>query len=50
MLISSSMLRENDDCFLDDWTVDRVSARVALPIRVVRQSGEDFVRALHGLA
>ncbi len=50
VLISCSMLRENDDCFLDDWTVDRVSARIGLPVRVVRQSGEDFVRALHGLS
>ena len=46
VLISCAMLRENADQFLDDWTVDRVAAAVGLPIRVVRQPGEDLVRAL----
>ena len=49
-LISCSMLRENGDQFLDDWTVDGVSRSAGVPIRVVRQPGEDLVRALWELA
>ena len=46
VLISCGMLRENADQFLDDWTVAGVSAETGFPIRVVRQPGEDLVRAL----
>ncbi len=46
VLISCGMLRENENQFLDDWTVDGVSAETGFPIRVVRQPGEDLVRAL----
>ncbi|MBQ8072279.1 MAG: DUF512 domain-containing protein [Clostridia bacterium] len=46
VLISCAMLRENADCFLDDWTVAQVIETVGMPIRVVQHSGEDFIRAL----
>jgi len=49
VLISCSMLRENEERFLDDWTVSQVSQEIGMPVRIVRQSGEDFVRALYGL-
>ena len=45
-LISCGMLRENDDQFLDDWTVSGVSEAAGISIRVVRQPGEDLVQAL----
>ena len=49
VLISCNMLRENEDRFLDDWTVSQVAQASGIPFRVVRHSGEDFVRALYGL-
>ena len=48
VLISCSMLRENDDSFLDDWTVERVKKAVGMPVRVVQNNGEDLIRALCG--
>ena len=36
----------DEDQFLDGWTVDGVSRSAGIPIRVVRQPGEDLVRAL----
>ena len=49
ILISESMLRENSDCFLDDMTFDEVRQAVQKPIRVVKNTGESFLRALYGL-
>ncbi|MBQ9211848.1 MAG: DUF512 domain-containing protein [Clostridia bacterium] len=49
VLISSSMLRENEDSFLDDFTVPQLQALTGLPFRVVQNRGEDFVRALYGI-
>ena len=49
VLISCTMLRENEDRFLDDWTVNQVALETGIPFRIVRHSGEDFVRALYGL-
>ena len=46
VLISCSMLRENEDSFLDDWTVERVTKETGMPIRVVKNNGEDLVKAL----
>lgn len=48
VLISSSMLRENDHTFLDNFTVEEVSSMAEMPIRVVRNQGEDFIKSLWG--
>lgn len=48
VLISAGMLRENDHVFLDDLSVEEVSRRAGLPIRVVQNHGEDFILALWG--
>ena len=47
VMISASMLRENTDCFLDDMTLDEVRCRLGKAVRVVENSGEDFIRALY---
>ena len=49
ILISASMLRENTDSFLDNITLDGVREKVGIPIRVVQNNGESFLRALYGL-
>ena len=46
VLISESMLRENSDCFLDDYTLERVQDIIGKPIQVVRNTGESFISAL----
>ena len=48
-LISCSMLREGESVFLDDCTLPQVESRAGIPIRVVQNRGEDFLRALWGL-
>lgn len=48
-LISESMLRENTDTFLDDMTLRELESRLPFPVRVVRNTGECFLRALYGL-
>ncbi len=47
-LISCSMLRENGDVFLDDLSVPDVERMTGLPLRVVRNRGMDFLKALYG--
>ncbi len=49
ILISESMLREGTDCFLDDSTVTEVQERLGIPIRVVENHGDCFLKALYGL-
>ncbi len=49
ILISESMLRENTDCFLDDTTVTEIQTRLGIPIRVVDNHGDSFLKALYGL-
>ncbi len=49
ILISESMLRENTDCFLDDSTVSEVQKTLGIPIRVVENHGDCFLKALYGL-
>jgi len=46
VLISESMLRENTDCFLDDYTLEKVQDVIGKPIQVVRNTGESFISAL----
>ena len=49
ILISASMLRENTDCFLDGYTVQEIQRELKIPIRVVPNTGESFLRALYGM-
>ena len=49
VLISCSMLREGEDCFLDDRTVQETQDHIGIPIRVVQNHGEDFLNALYGV-
>ena len=46
VLISESMLRENTNCFLDDYTLEKVQDAIGKPIQVVRNTGESFISAL----
>ncbi len=48
ILISSTMLREQTDCFLDDMTLKEVEARLKHPVHVVENTGESLIRALRG--
>ena len=48
VLISCSMLQENKDNFLDGYTVTEIEEKTGLPIRVVKNTGEDFLNALFG--
>lgn len=47
VLISESMLRENTECFLDDMTLEDVRKRIGKPVRIVENTGDSFIRALH---
>ena len=49
VLISRSMLRENDNCFLDNWTVDDVARKTGLSIQPVANNGQSFLNGLYGL-
>ena len=44
--LSSSMLREQTDRFLDDMCLKEVEERIGIPVRIVENQGEAFVRAL----
>ena len=46
VLISRSMLRENEELFLDDLSVKEIETQTGTRIRVVRNTGEDFLNAL----
>ena len=46
LFIPQNMLRHGDDVFLDDITVKEVSETLRIPVRIVRQDGADFLRAI----
>ena len=46
VLIPSVMLRHEGDLFLDNMTVDEVSARIGAKMRVVPASGDALARTL----
>lgn len=48
LLISDSMLRYEQDCFLDDVTLEQVSAALGVPIIPVPQDGAALLTALMG--
>lgn len=49
VLISASMLRENTDCFLDNRTVRELEQELDIPVRIVANTGESFLKALYGM-
>ena len=49
VLISSAMLREKTDTFLDDVTLAQVRQELGVPIRVVSHAGESLICALRNL-
>ena len=49
LLIPDSMLRYENDRFLDDVTVDELSKELNVELVVVKNSGEDFVGAVTGI-
>ena len=46
LLIPQNMLRSGEDVFLDDMTVDELSAKLGVPIRIVKQNGADLLDAI----
>ena len=48
ILITKSMLREGEDIFLDDMTLDEAQAKLGVPITPVPDDGADLLYALRG--
>ena len=49
LLLPVNTLRRGEEVFLDDVTVDDVRRELRIPVRIVWDDGEDFVRAVLGL-
>ena len=50
VLITECMLRDQEDVFLDDMTLDEVRASLGVPVVPVGRRGEDLLDALLALA
>ncbi len=48
LLITKNMLRHGENVFLDDVTLQEVTAELGVDIRVVGQDGADLIRAIFG--
>ena len=48
LYVSSCMLRDRENVFLDDLTKEEVSRTLGVPLGTIDNEGEDFVRALAG--
>ena len=48
ILITKSMLREGEDIFLDDMTLEKAQNALSIPIRPVYNDGADLLYALRG--
>ena len=48
ILICRDMIRNEGDLFLDDITVDEVRKALPAPLRIIRNTGESFWRAISG--
>ncbi len=46
ILICGTMLRDRSDTFLDDLTIDGLENTIQIPVHVVENTGESFIRAL----
>jgi hypothetical protein len=49
LLISESMLKANDDVFLDDYTVKMLEEQLNIKLTVVKNNGKDFILKAIGL-
>ncbi len=49
ILICRNMLRDQSDSFLDDRTVRDVELSTGIPVRIVENNGESFVRAVRSV-
>lgn len=47
LLIAGNMLRENEDCFLDDVTLTEIRAALPYPVQAVQNNGSALLRALY---
>ena len=48
LLIPCSMLKADEDVFLDDYTVKQVADALQVPVDIVKSSGQDLVDAVLG--
>ena len=48
ILITKSMLREGEDIFLDDMTLEQAQSELGIPIHPVHNDGADLLYALRG--
>ena len=48
LLIPCSMLKADEDVFLDDYTVKEVSEALQVPVDIVKSSGQDLISAFLG--
>ena len=48
LLLPQNMLRNGEEVFLDDITVDEVSKSLGVPVRIVKQDGADLLCAFLG--
>jgi putative radical SAM enzyme (TIGR03279 family) len=48
LLLSSNVLRSNEDVFLDDITVQEMEKALQVKVDIVKSSGTDFVKAVLG--
>ena len=50
LLISRSMMKADEDLFLDDYTVGMLESRLGIRIGVVGNSGRDFIEKILGIS
>ena len=46
LLIPCSMLRADEDVFLDDYTVEQAAEALQVPVDIVKSSGQDLIDAI----
>ncbi len=46
LFISSNMLRDAGDLFLDDWSLSELSDKLGVPIQPVNTDGAEFIRSI----
>ncbi|HOA85744.1 MAG TPA: DUF512 domain-containing protein, partial [Bacillota bacterium] len=48
LLIPAAALRQGDDIFLDDMTIDELSVTLGVPIRAIANNGSELLHAMLG--
>lgn len=46
LLLPCSMLRSEEDVFLDDYTISQIQETLQVPIDIVKSSGQDFIQTI----